>query len=35
MNMIPSEEFIENVTYAELTIGRSARLLRTLTLADI
>ena len=35
MNMIPSEEFIENVTYDELTVGRSARMLRTLTLADI
>jgi phosphate acetyltransferase len=35
MNMIPAEEFIENVTYDELAIGRSARLLRTLTVADI
>jgi phosphate acetyltransferase len=35
MNMIPSEEFIENVTYDELKVGRSARMLRTLTLADI
>ncbi len=35
MNMIPSEEFIENVTYDELKVGRSARLLRTLTVADI
>ncbi len=28
-------EWIENITYDELTIGQSARLLRTLTLADI
>jgi phosphate acetyltransferase len=35
MNMIPPEEFIENVTYDELVVGRSARLLRTLTVADI
>ncbi len=35
MNMIPTEEFVENVTYDELTIGRSARLLRTLSVADI
>ncbi|MGI9133525.1 MAG: bifunctional enoyl-CoA hydratase/phosphate acetyltransferase [Rhodoferax sp.] len=35
MNMIPIEEFVENVTYDELQVGQSARLLRTLTLADI
>ena len=35
MNMIPTQEFVENVTYDELTIGRSARLLRTLSVADI
>ena len=28
-------EWLENVTYDELTVGRSARLVRTLTLADI
>lgn len=28
-------EFIENVTYSEISMGQSARLLRTLTLADI
>lgn len=28
-------ELIENVTYDEITVGQSARLLRTLTLADI
>ncbi|MBK6595106.1 MAG: bifunctional enoyl-CoA hydratase/phosphate acetyltransferase [Burkholderiales bacterium] len=33
--MIPTQEFVENVTYDELTIGRSARLLRTLSVADI
>ncbi|MBL8466731.1 bifunctional enoyl-CoA hydratase/phosphate acetyltransferase [Methyloversatilis discipulorum] len=31
----PQPEWIENITYDELTIGQSARLLRTLTLADI
>jgi phosphate acetyltransferase len=35
MNMIPTQEFVENVTYDELAIGRSARLLRTLSVADI
>ncbi|WP_374336575.1 bifunctional enoyl-CoA hydratase/phosphate acetyltransferase [Methyloversatilis sp.] len=31
----PITEWIENITYDELTVGQSARLLRTLTLADI
>ena len=35
MNMNLNEEFIENVTYDELSIGQSARMLRTLTRADI
>ncbi len=35
MHETPSTEWIENVTYDELSIGQSARLLRTLTLADI
>jgi phosphate acetyltransferase len=35
MNFTISNEFIENVTYDEITVGQSARLLRTLTLADI
>ncbi len=35
MNMTPTEEVVENVTYDELFVGQSARLLRTLTLADI
>jgi phosphate acetyltransferase len=35
MNMIPSDEYVENVTYDELKVGRSARMLRTLTVADI
>jgi phosphate acetyltransferase len=35
MNMIPNDEFVENVTYDELTVGRSARMLRTLSVADI
>jgi phosphate acetyltransferase len=35
MNMTPADEYIENVTYEEITVGQSARLLRTLTLADI
>ncbi len=35
MNFTISHEFIENVTYDEITVGQSARLLRTLTLADI
>jgi len=35
MNMIPTEEFVENVTYDELAVGRSARMLRTLTVGDI
>ncbi len=35
MNLSISNEFIENVIYDEITVGQSARLLRTLTLADI
>ena len=35
MNSTAHIEWIENHTYAELSIGQSARLLRTLTLADI
>lgn len=35
MNFKISNEFSENVTYDEITIGQSARLMRTLTLADI
>ena len=35
MNFTISTDLIENVTYDEITIGQSARLLRTLTLADI
>jgi len=35
MNMSSATEWIENITYDELAIGQSARLLRTLTLADI
>ncbi len=35
MNMTPTIESVENVTYDELRIGQSARSLRTLTLADI
>ena len=35
MNMTPTIETVENVTYDELRIGQSARSLRTLTLADI
>lgn len=35
MNMAPNTEWIENVTYDELSVGQSARLLRTLTQADI
>ena len=31
----PTSEWIENVTYDELKMGQSARLVRTLTLADI
>ncbi len=31
----PTPEWIENITFDELQIGQSARLLRTLTLADI
>jgi phosphate acetyltransferase len=35
MNFTPSTGLIENVTYDEIKLGQSARLLRTLTLADI
>ena len=35
MNMAPNTEWLENVTYDELSVGQSARLLRTLTQADI
>ena len=35
MNFKISTDLIENVTYDEITLGQNARLLRTLTLADI
>src|SRR5665648_455240 len=35
MNTRLHTELIENVTYDEIALGQSARLLRTLTLADI
>jgi phosphate acetyltransferase len=35
MNFELHSDFIENVTYNEITLGQSARLLRTLTLDDI
>ena len=35
MNTNTPTEFIENVTYDELSVGQSARLLRTLSVADI
>ncbi len=35
MNFELNSDLIENVTYDEITLGRSARLLRTLTLNDI
>ena len=35
MNTDPHTDWLENITYDELHIGQSARLLRTLTLADI
>ena len=35
MNTSPHTDWLENITYDELQIGQSARLLRTLTLADI
>ncbi|MEO8407030.1 MAG: bifunctional enoyl-CoA hydratase/phosphate acetyltransferase, partial [Oxalobacteraceae bacterium] len=35
MNLTLNTDLIENVTYDEITMGQSARLLRTLTLADI
>lgn len=35
MNSLPSPEFTENVTFEEIHLGQSARLVRTLTLQDI
>ena len=35
MNSTADIEWIENVTYDELSVGQSARLIRTLTEADI
>ena len=35
MNMAPHTDWIEKVTYDELSVGQSARLLRTLTQDDI
>ena len=35
MNFTPNTELIENVTFDEITVGQSARLLRTLSVADI
>jgi phosphate acetyltransferase len=35
MNQMPPTEWLENTTYDELRVGQSARLLRTLTQADI
>ena len=35
MNLILDNELIENFTFDEISIGQSARLLRTLTLGDI
>lgn len=35
MNATPETDWIENITYDELQVGQSARLLRTLTVADI
>ena len=35
MNLTLNTDLIENVIYDEITVGQSARLLRTLTLADI
>ena len=35
MNFSISNEYIENVVYDEISVGQSARLMRTLTLADI
>ena len=32
---VPDLEWMENVTYDELSVGQSARLLRTVTLEDI
>ncbi len=32
---VPDPDWMENVTYDELSLGQSARLLRTVTLADI
>lgn len=33
--MTPTTEWLENITYDELQVGQSARLLRTLSMADI
>ena len=35
MNQIPPSEWLENVTFDEMVVGQSARLLRTLSTADI
>lgn len=35
MNATPHTDWLENITFDELKVGQSARLLRTLTLADI
>jgi len=35
MNQSPASEWLENVTYDELLVGQSARLLRTLSTSDI
>ena len=35
MNQISPSEWLENVTYDEMVVGQSARLLRTLSTADI
>ena len=35
LNMTPTTEWLENITYDELQVGQSARLLRTLSMADI
>ncbi len=35
MNLELNPELIENVTFDEIALGQSARLIRTLTLADI
>lgn len=35
MNQISPSEWLENVTYDEMVVGQSARLLRTLSTSDI